>query len=62
MRITRPMQPTAEDESIFLRRIERMEYDWIYEDGDRADADRMLQYMRDRARWDLASAAVRIEG
>lgn len=57
-----PVRMTAEDESIFARRIERLEFDWIYQDGDRADADRMLAVTQDRVRFDLASAALRIEG
>lgn len=58
----RPVRMTAEDEAIFLRRMDRMEFDWIYEDGDRADADYMLVIARSRVRYDLASPAVRIEG
>jgi hypothetical protein len=58
----RPERMTAEDEAIFLRRIERIEFDWMYEEVDRADADYMLSLAQSRVRFDLASPAVRIGG
>jgi hypothetical protein len=57
---TQPVRLTAEDEAIFDRRHDSMDAQWLYEDQDRADADRCLMWTRDRIRWDLASPAVRI--
>jgi len=51
---------TAEDEAIFDRRHDSMDAQWLYEDQDERDAARMLMHTQDRARWDLASPAVRI--
>ena len=57
---TQPVRLTAEDEAIFDRRHDSMDAQWLYEDQDRADADRCLMWMREQVRFDLASAAVRI--
>jgi hypothetical protein len=51
---------TAEDEAIFDRRHDSMDAQWLYEDADERAAAQMLMYVQDRARWDLASPAVRI--
>jgi hypothetical protein len=60
-RRSQPTTRTAEDQAIF-NRMDSMGPEWIYEDSDRSDADRMLAYMHDRRRYDLASPAIRIAG
>jgi hypothetical protein len=54
-----PARRTPEDQAIFDR-MDSMTPEFIYEDADAADAERMLTYMQARARFDLASAASRI--
>lgn len=52
---------TREDDAIFDR-MDSMSPQFLYEDAADADYERMLWIMRARERFDLASAAVRIEG
>jgi hypothetical protein len=56
-----PAARTPEDDAIFDR-MYSMGPEWIYQDGDRSDAVRMLTFVQDRARHDLASPVVRILG
>lgn len=53
---------TVEDEAIFDRRHDSMDAQWLYEDEQERDYERMLWIMRARSRFDLAPPAVRIEG
>jgi hypothetical protein len=60
--VLRPERMTAEDEAIFLRRMDRIEFDWMYEEGDRADAAYMRSLLQQRRRFDLMPIAMRIGG
>lgn len=59
-RMFRRIPLTAEDDRIFDTRHDSMDAQWLYEDADERAAAQMLMYAQDRARWDLASPAVRI--
>lgn len=61
MPVSTRVRMTIEDERIYDR-MDSMSPQFIYEDAADSDYERILWIMRARARFDLASPAVRIEG